>query len=188
MKRRSRLFILRATLFAGVVLVAAPEAILLTEPGFVAAQQLGEGMVRSGAVGIQNDTEKRLFESLICTCGCPRETLGTCTCGTAHARRDELRALLETGKGVEEIQNLYAQRYGMQGLAVPPNRGIGRAVWAVPVAAILIGASAVLLALRKWKKRGDDGGSAGAADDAVAPARRDELDARIDRELEDLDR
>ena len=199
MNRRARLFLLRAALLAGVVLIAAPEAILLGEPDFADAQQLGEGMVRSGSVGIRNDTEKSLFNSLICTCGCPRETLGTCTCGTAHARRDELRELLEDGKGIEEIQGLYAQRYGMQGLAVPPNKGIGRAVWAVPVVAILIGAGSVLLALRKWKKRDDDdnnkpGGGAAAGDGdgkgntAGDAKKREELDARIDRELEELDR
>lgn len=191
MNRRSRLFLLRAALLAGVILIAAPEAVLFREPDFVSAQQLGEGMVRTGTVGIANDTEKRLFESLICTCGCPRETLGTCTCGTAHARRDELRGLLETGKSVEQIQELYGQRYGLAGLAVPPNRGIGRAVWAVPIVAILIGAGAVLFALRKWKARGDDGpGGPGAAGGGASggPAKRDELDDRIDRELEDLDR
>jgi len=196
-KRRSRLLLVRAALLAAVVILAAPEAILLTEPEFADAQQLGEGMVRSGSVGIRNDTEKQLFWSLICTCGCPRETLGSCTCGTAHARRDELRELLADGKGIEEIKNLYAQRYGMQGLAVPPNKGIGRAVWAVPVVAILIGAGSVLLALRKWKKRGDDdppagktGGGSGEGDDATPgeTKKREELDARIDRELEELDR
>ena len=40
-------------------------------------QEVGQGMVRSGTVGIENDTERKLFWSIICTCGCPRETLGT---------------------------------------------------------------------------------------------------------------
>lgn len=198
MTRRSRLSFLRAALLVGIVVVAAPEALLLGEPDFVGAQQLGEGMVRSGSVGIRNDVEQQLFWSLICTCGCPRETLGSCTCGTAHARRDELRELLADGKGIEEIQGLYAQRYGLQGLAVPPNKGIGRAVWAVPVVAILIGAASVLFALRKWKKRGDDDrppedgpgadGPQGAKGTAADAQKREELDARIDRELEELDR
>lgn len=190
MNRRSRLFLVRAALLGGVVIAAAPEALLLQEPEFVSAQQLGEGMLRSGSVGITNDTEKRLFNSLICTCGCPRETLGTCTCGTAHARRDELRTLLDSGKGIEEIQDLYAKRYGMQGLAVPPNKGIGRAVWAVPVVAMAIGAGAVLLALRKWKARGDDDKGPPPPDDPTpgGDARREALDDRIDRELEELGR
>lgn len=187
MNRRSRLRLVRAALLVGVILIAAPEAVPFREPDFASAQQLGEGMVRTGTVGIANETEKRLFESLICTCGCPRETLGTCTCDTAHARRDELRGLLETGKSVEIIQDLYAKRYGLAGLAVPPNRGIGRAVWAVPIVAMLIGAGAVLIALRKWKARGDDSPSASGPGDA-SPAKRDELDDRIDRELEELDR
>jgi cytochrome c-type biogenesis protein CcmH len=193
--RRSRLHFLRAALVVAAVAVAAPEAVLITEPDFVDAQQLGEGMVRTGTVGIRDETEKRLFFSLICTCGCPRETLGTCTCGTAHARRDELRELLADGKGIEDIKNLYAQRYGMQGLAVPPSKGIGRAVWAVPIVAMLMGAGGVLLALRKWKKRGDgdpaaakEGTGGGSKTEPRDVQKREELDARIDRELEDLDR
>jgi cytochrome c-type biogenesis protein CcmH len=188
--RRQRSLLVRVVLIAGVLGLAAPAAVYLSEPDFVDAQQLGEGMVRTGTVGIRDETERKLFFGLICTCGCPRETLGTCTCGTAHARRDELRELLADGKGIEEIKNLYAQRYGLQGLAVPPSKGIGRAVWAVPIVAMLLGAGGVLLALRKWKKRGDDdpppGDAGGAAD--KNPKKRDELDDRIDRELEELDR
>lgn len=190
MKRRARLLLVRLAILGFALLLAAPEAALLLEPDFAGAQQLGEGMKRTGTVGIANDTEHRLFHSLICTCGCPRETLGTCTCDTAHARRDELRGLLETGKSIEEIQELYAKRYGLQGLAVPPNKGGARLVWAVPVVAILIGAGAVLLALRRWKGRGGpgdgDGPSAGGPD--ATPGKRDELDDRIDRELEELDK
>ena len=86
MKPSRRIPALRAALLGGALLAFAPEV--------ASGQQLGEGMKRTGTVGIQNDDERRLFHSLICTCGCPRETLGTCTCDFAHARREELRALL----------------------------------------------------------------------------------------------
>lgn len=74
-------------------------------------QEIGQGMVRSGTVGIENDIERKLFWSLICTCGCPRETLGTCTCGWAHDRREELRAMLKSGMSVEQAQAEYSKRF-----------------------------------------------------------------------------
>lgn len=175
--------------------VLATGLFLLGAPSSVLGQQLGEGMKRTGTVGITNEEERRLFNSLICTCGCPRETLGTCTCDFAHARRAELRALLEEGKSIEAIQALFAQRYGSHALAVPPNEGGSRALWAVPVVAIAAGAGGVLLVLRKWRRKGKGsptgpGGDAGggAGDGAGKTGKRDAMDDRLDRELEDLER
>jgi cytochrome c-type biogenesis protein CcmH len=182
----------RAALLAAALLVCAPELVI--------AQQLGEGMKRTGTVGIASEAERRLFYSLICTCGCPRETLGTCTCDFAHARREELRDLLEQGLAIEDIQSLYAKRYGPEALAVPPNVGGSRALWALPVIAIVTGAGGVLLMLRRWRRRGGPpgggppgagGGSAGGGSGSAGggpPRGRDDLDDRLDRELEELDR
>jgi len=204
LRARLRSRVWRAALIGGALLVAVPEAALGPDGATAEAQQLGEGMKRTGMVGISSEDERKLFYSLICTCGCPRETLGTCTCDFAHARREELRALIDQGKKLEEIQELYAKRYGTQALAVPPNTGGSRALWALPLVGILAGAGGVLVALRRWKRRGNappPPGAPGAAgkdaagQDAVgrdaagnAPAAPDAYDDRIDRELEELDR
>src|SRR4051812_20623932 len=102
------------TFFLAAITVAALWT--LRPPGEAFGQ-----MDRSGTVGIQSDTERQLFFSVLCTCGCPRETLGTCTCGFGHQRREELREELASGKGVEEIKADYAKRFGSAALAVPPN-------------------------------------------------------------------
>jgi cytochrome c-type biogenesis protein CcmH len=188
--------LIRAAIVFGALMLAIPEAAMGPGGATATAQQLGEGMKRTGTVGIASEDERRLFYSLICTCGCPRETLGTCTCDFAHARRDELRALLDQGKNIEAIQELYAKRYGMHALAVPPNTGGSRALWAVPLLAIAAGAGGVLLALRRWKRRGaaPRGGPGapgeGVGGDGAAGGERprDAYDDRIDRELEELDR
>lgn len=179
----------RAALVGGALVLAVPEAALGPEGATATAQQLGEGMKRTGTVGIASEDERRLFYSLICTCGCPRETLGTCTCDFAHARREELRALLDQGKAIEVIQELYAKRYGMHALAVPPNTGGSRALWAVPLVAIVGAAGGVVLALRRWKKRGGGGGGPGAGGSPpTKDTARDAYDDRLDRELEELER
>ena len=87
--------------------VLATGLFLLGAPSSVLGQQLGEGMKRTGTVGITNEEERRLFNSLICTCGCPRETLGTCTCDFAHARRaDETTDLARFIRCLQEIVDL----------------------------------------------------------------------------------
>ncbi len=185
---------MRALLVFAALMLAIPEAAMGPAGSTATAQQLGEGMKRTGTVGISSEDERRLFYSLICTCGCPRETLGTCTCDFAHARREELRALLDQGTALEAIRELYAKRYGMQSLSVPPNTGGSRALWAAPLLAIALGAGGVIFALRRWKRRGGPGGpqggagGSGAAGGGQATATRDAYDDRLDRELEELDR
>ncbi|WP_437674960.1 cytochrome c-type biogenesis protein [Sorangium sp. So ce131] len=187
-------------LIHGITLLAAGVialVVLLRSPEFAHGQQLGQGMDRTGVVGIQNETERKLFWSLICTCGCPRETLGTCTCGFAHERRDELREALAEGRSVEDIQAAYVERFGSAALAVPPNKGSQRLLFLFPLAAIALGAGLVVVTLRRWKRRSDEAAAAARAstaapgaggDDRVAPGERDRYDDKLDDELKSLDR
>lgn len=153
-------------------------------------QEVGQGMVRSGIVGIENDTERKLFWSLVCTCGCPRETLGTCTCGWAHDRREELRQMLKQGMDVEKIQGEYVKRFGTQALAVPPSTGSNQLLYLVPLVMIVMGAGFVISLMRSWSRKG--GGPSPAPDSAAAgsPATkpsRDEYDDKLDDELRRMD-
>lgn len=151
-------------------------------------QEIGQGMVRSGTVGIENDTERKLFWSLICTCGCPRETLGTCTCGWAHDRREELRAMLKSGMSVEQAQNEYAKRFGTQALAVPPATGGNQLIYLAPLAAIVAGAAIVITLLRRWSRKGQTAPEGGAPSEAPnTKASRDEYDDKLDDELRRMD-
>jgi len=150
-------------------------------------QEVGQGMVRSGTVGIENDTERKLFWSLVCTCGCPRETLGTCTCGWAHDRRSELRQMLADGMNVEQAQAAYAKRFGSQALAVPPSTGSNRLIYLVPLVLIVMGAGAVIAVLRSWsRKSGGPPPESGGPSPATKPS-RDEYDEKLDEELKRMD-
>jgi cytochrome c-type biogenesis protein CcmH/NrfF len=148
-------------------------------------------MVREGTVGIANDTERRLFTSLICTCGCPRESLATCTCDVAARRREALRGELEKGTKFEDIQAGYAELYGPQALAWPPNSGAHRMVWLLPLGALVVSAGAVGVALRRWQRRSAAGSVTPTSDASAAassaPAKHDEYDDKLDDELRDLE-
>lgn len=170
---------LGAGLVGGASLLASPSA---------QGQDIGLGMDRTGTVGIQNETERLLFWSLLCTCGCPRETLGTCTCGFAHERRAELRNQLTLGKSIQEIQAWYVGRFGTQALAVPPDTGGSRALYVAPLLAIVAGAALIITTLKRWRARGE--ADAAAKTKAAPPAKtneKDDYDAKLDDELRNLD-
>jgi cytochrome c-type biogenesis protein CcmH len=162
-------------------------AVALFVPMIRPGSAVGQAHVdRGGSVGIQNDTERELFFSLICMCGCPRETLGTCSCDYANARRGELRDLLGEGKSVQAIQKAYSARFGTQSLAVPTNEGLGLLIWAFPLVAFIVMAFVVVRLLRRWTGRGV--AAAKVADAKPVATGRDEYDDRLDTELKDLDR
>ncbi|MDI3289789.1 cytochrome c-type biogenesis protein CcmH [Polyangium sp. 15x6] len=169
---------------------------LLTAAGLAAAWLTfdphlahGQHTGGTGTVSIQNETERQLFWSLICTCGCPRETLGTCPCDIAHQRRSALRELLAEGKTVEQAQDVYVSQYGPKSLAVPRNQGASRALWVVPITAIVAGAGLVFVMLRRWQRRGLAAAAAAPAGKKTQAKNeaRDAYDDRLDQELKDLD-
>jgi cytochrome c-type biogenesis protein CcmH/NrfF len=174
----------------GIMLGATPAAHAQTMPG-------------AGTVHIENDTERSVFGSLRCMCGtCARDLLSTCTCETAAEARDRIRTKLQAGEGRDQILAEYAAEFGPEALAVPPNRGAFRVIWAVPVAGIGLGAFGLAWLVRRWRGGGGDdddrpppgvGHGGGGDDDRPPPAQSprtpgtDSYDSRIDEELKDLD-
>lgn len=178
---------LRITLYA-VALALACATTLIGVPS--SGQEIGQNMVRSGLVGIENETERSLFWSLICTCGCPRETLGTCTCPWAHERRAELRQMLKDGLSIEQTQQEYVRRFGSQALAVPPSQGGNRLLYLVPLLAIAGGAALVITMLRKWSGKHSPAPAPAPAAPSSGPQTkpsRDAYDDKLDDELRRMD-
>ena len=183
-KPRLRSFAARAlALVAAGVLVGM--SLLAPQPA--SGQDIGLGMDRTGTVGIQSDTERLLFWSLLCTCGCPRETLGTCTCGFAHERRSELRGELASGKSIADIQAWYVKRFGTQSLAVPPDTGGSRALYIAPLLAIVAGAGLIITTLKRWRARGEADAAAKPKGAPTKANEKDDYDAKLDDELRNLD-
>lgn len=170
---------------------------LLPVPAF--AQ--GTASQHSGSVQIDDMKEKQVFGQLRCMCGtCPRELLSTCACSTADQTRDRLRLRLARGESPESIIDDYVKEFGTASLAIPPNTGAMRAIYAVPVVALVGGGIGLAVVLRRWRSNAAQAKSPEAgelakgaaknkkgakADEKAAPA--DDYDARIDAELRDLD-
>ena len=181
MNRRLRTALLLATL--AVALVAS-----LRFPSPALGQQPAP-MERGGLLDIRNDQEKSVFSHLRCTCGCPRESLSTCTCGFANGFRDEARGMMAQGMGIEEVKAAWAKRHGgPDALMVPSNTGANQFVYLVPLGVILGMAAVVITALRRFRARSDATDLKTKNDAVPAKAGPDDYDDKLDEELKRLDK
>ncbi len=155
------------------------------------AKALAQGETASsshaGSVEIRDDNERHIFSSLRCMCGtCARDLLSTCACNAPHGAdeaRAEIRAKIARGETAEQIIAEYQAVWGSESLAIPPNSGAMRAIYAVPIVAIFGGAIGLGFTIMRWRGRSN----ANAPDATKGPATRDAYDEKLDRELEDLD-
>jgi cytochrome c-type biogenesis protein CcmF len=125
------------------------------------------------------DTVTRTMASMVCMCGCTREQLYDCKCGSAAQERQlVLKKMasfdLLTPKGRQDAQNAvlteYQERFhGQHALIVPKDEGMGRLAWLVPYVLVAGGLGLLYAAGRRWVKRGRNemaaqGERAGSAD------------------------
>ncbi|MCS6797202.1 MAG: cytochrome c biogenesis protein CcsA [Myxococcota bacterium] len=178
---------------AGLALLGLGVVATLLGVVVATARAQDSSSLHAGTVEIRDPQERRLFERLLCMCGeCARLSLATCGCSWAEEARAEVRARMAAGASAEEIEADYRARYGAAAIAIPPDEGLGRAAWAIPVGAGLLAAAGIVWLGLRWRRRGR--GAEGAAQetqpapDAAARARSDaEYDARIDEELRRLE-
>jgi hypothetical protein len=66
-----------------------------------------------------------------------------------------------------------------------------RAIYAVPLVAIVAGGAGVVMMLRRWKQKPPGGPGAGSGSSSGGPGKankaKDDYDRRLDEELKDLD-
>jgi cytochrome c-type biogenesis protein CcmF len=163
-----------ASITLGIILALMPV------PAFAQATS----SLHSGTVHIEDPKEKDIFSKLRCMCGgCQRLPLDSCACPEADNAREAIRARMRAGDARDEIILGYAKQWGNDAIIVPPNEGAMRAIYAVPLAAIVGGGFGLAMLLKRWRK---PKGSTPEAKPSDAKA-RDEYDARLDEELKDLD-
>ncbi|HKY22607.1 MAG TPA: cytochrome c-type biogenesis CcmF C-terminal domain-containing protein [Vicinamibacterales bacterium] len=138
-------------------------------------------------LAIYSPLERELHGDIICMCGtCGRKNLAECTCSKAADMRAEITGLVKEGKNHEDVIQYYVAKYGSQEpLASPIDKGFNRLAWLFPYAIGGFGAVAGAFVVRKWSRRSETS----VPVLATAPASADDaaLQARLDRELENLD-
>ncbi len=148
----------------------------------VFAQHIETGQAVSTA--IYSPAERDLQREIVCMCGtCGRKNLAECTCPQAAAMRDEVSGLVKQGKTREDVIQYYVAKYGSQeALASPIDKGFNRLAWFLPYAVGMIAAVAGAFVVTKWSRH--------TGPQPAMPVETPEdaaLQARLDRELEDLD-
>jgi cytochrome c-type biogenesis protein CcmF len=148
-----------------------------------AAQHKETGV--SVPVSLYTPYERELQRDIICMCGtCGRKNLAECTCPMAADMRTELSGLVKQGKTRDEVIQHYVSKFGSQEpLASPIDKGFNRLAWLFPYAVGGFAAIAGAFVVRKWSRRAPSGEPASGPASSADP----ELQARLDRELDNLD-
>ena len=90
-----------------------------------------------------------LLTTVYCYCGCVRETIEVCTCGTAMRIENNFRERLLDGETVEQIRTDYLDTYGPQYYAVMPVEGINLLAYAMPVIILALIGGVVFVVIRR---------------------------------------
>jgi cytochrome c-type biogenesis protein CcmF len=180
---------------------AAAAAALLMALGFASGPSIAEAQdsssLHAGSVVMKNSQERKLFERLLCMCGdCARLPLDTCGCSWAERARVQLRGRLSSGDAIAAIMKDYRKEHGDRSIAIPPDEGLGRVMWVVPVVAGALAAGGVVALGRRWRRRGQaavredderDRAPARSSAGLVPGADADDYDARLDEELRQME-
>ena len=97
---------------------------------------------------VKSDLDE-LLTTVYCYCGCTRETIEVCTCGTAMDIEQNFRDRLLAGETVEQIRTDYLDTYGPQYYAVMPVEGINLLAYAMPVIILVLIGGIVFVMLRR---------------------------------------
>ncbi len=100
-----------------------------------------------------------------------------------QARREKafIAQMIAAGRSKAQIEDALVEEYGPQVLALPEGSGFSLSAYLVPAVAFLLGAAALALAIRRWRRAAASG--AAGAGPAEAPTAEDSerLDADIAR-------
>ena len=95
---------------------------------------------------------RRLASELRCV-DCQGLSVADSATQTARATRADIAARIRRGESDAEIRQVYVDRYGETVLLKPASDGLGVLVWALPIAALVLGAGGLVLALRRWQRQ-----------------------------------
>jgi cytochrome c-type biogenesis protein CcmH len=136
-------------------------------------------MVTGSAVAAEPRTSlPDVEDEVMCLqCGTP---LNLSTAPVADREREFIRREIARGKTKGEIKDGLVEIFGPSVLALPEDKGFGRAAYVVPVLAALLGLIAVVLTIRRWHRPAHATG-------AERPLQPEEAQ-RLERELAAHDR
>jgi len=123
-----------------------------------------------------------LENALMCKCDdeCGKVMIN-CTCDTSKETRQDFRKKLESGLTVEQVIQVYVDKYGETVLSAPTKSGFNLTAWLTPFAAILGGGLGIRKVVQAWLRKNG----------STAPSSREEKDGssatagKYSRQLQD---
>jgi len=134
-------------------------------------------------------TQYQLETDLTCQCGCGL-TVHSCNhlnCGSGIPLKKEIAEHIAAGETREQILAHFQTKYGEKILSSPTTTGFNIAAWTVPFVAIALGGLLIGVVLVRWRRSTDAGETPSRTGDP-APSDDPALRARLERELDDLER
>ena len=95
---------------------------------------------------------RRLSAELRCPV-CQGLSVADSPSSTARAIAADVRRRVDQGQSDGAIRQAYVDRYGEWILLQPRGSGFGAVVWALPVAGLVLGGGALVLAFRRWRRQ-----------------------------------
>lgn len=132
-------------------------------------------------------TQYQLETDLTCQCGCGL-TVHSCNhlnCGSGIPLKKEIAEHLAAGETREQILRHFQTKYGEKILSSPTTTGFNIAAWTVPFVAIALGGLLIGVVLVRWRRATT---SEPQSPSSSGPTTNPEMRARLERELDDLDR
>ena len=164
--------------FISIVVLLVVCSFMVTVCAQTGASQVAESEgVKDAAVASDLD---ELLTTVYCYCGCVRETIEVCTCGTAMNIENSFRDRLLAGETVEQIRTDYLDTYGPQYYAVMPVEGINLLAYAMPVIILVVIGGFAFVVLRRLMQRS----ATTDADETSVSQVSDETVKHVEAELE----
>lgn len=155
--------------------------------GLLFAGLLLVGVFASGNLVSAGTTVDEVASEMICMCGC-RSQLPACSmpeCGVKPKMMNQIKVMLDEGRGKDEIIQYFLNAYGEEVLAVPAKQGFNWIAWLTPFAAIITGGVFVFLAVDQWVlRRGQRSGEEEVVEEEFSPRELSRYEARLKKELD----
>lgn len=133
-------------------------------------------------------TQYQMETDLTCQCGCGL-TVHSCNhlnCGSGIPLKKEIAEQIAAGRTREEILAHFSTKYGEKILSSPTTTGFNIAAWTVPFIVIALGGLVIGVVLVRWRRATD--GQEAAATPAMPSTTDPALKAKLERELDELER
>ncbi len=117
----------------------------------VALLALVVALVLPASASAQRASLPDIEDEVMCVeCG---TVLSVSSSPVAQQERKFIRDQIAAGKDKQQIMDALVAEYGKDVLAEPERSGFNLALWAVPIALVLLAVAGIGLALRRWRTR-----------------------------------